>query len=51
MFYVAKKQYGDADSYERKLERVMERLGINEFDYNFDRHGCWVQFKYKGEVY
>jgi hypothetical protein len=48
---VAKKQYGDADSYERKLERVMERLGIKEFDYNFDRHGCWVQFKYKGEVY
>jgi hypothetical protein len=46
-----KKQYGAADLYERKLERVMERLGIEKYNYNFDRHGCWVEFYYKGEFY
>jgi hypothetical protein len=45
------KQYGSAQSYEAKLLRVMERLGVKDYDYNFDRHGCWVQFKYRGEVY
>lgn len=49
----AKKQYGDSDSYERKLERVMERLGIGakDFNYNFDRFGCWVEFRYRNELY
>lgn len=45
------KQYGSAQSYEAKLSRVMERLGVKDYDYNFDRHGCWVQFKYRDEVY
>lgn len=45
------KQYGSADSYERKLERVIERLGADSPDYNWDRHGCWVQFRLKGELY
>lgn len=48
---MAKKQYGDAGSYEAKLSRVMERLGVKEYDYNFDRHGCWIQFNYRGEMY
>ncbi|HBV87049.1 MAG TPA: hypothetical protein DEF42_10450 [Desulfosporosinus sp.] len=47
----AKKQYGDSDSYERKLERVMERIGVKEFTYNFDRFGCWVEFRYQNELY
>lgn len=38
------KQYSSAQSYEAKLTRVTECLGIKEYDYNFDRHGCWVQF-------
>ncbi|WP_291350400.1 hypothetical protein [Desulfosporosinus sp.] len=46
-----KKQYGDSDSYERKLERVMERIGVKEFIYNFDRFGCWVEFRYQNELY
>lgn len=45
------KQYGPAQSYEAKLARVMERLGVKEYDYNFDRHGCWVSFRYKNEMY
>ncbi|WP_083521234.1 hypothetical protein, partial [Alicyclobacillus kakegawensis] len=39
--------------YERKLKTVMERFGVPEedYDYNWDRHGCWVQFRLKGELY
>ncbi len=46
-----KKKYGDSDSYERKLERVMERIGVKEFTYNFDRHGCWIEFQYRNDLY
>lgn len=48
---MAKKQYGPADQYERKLEKVMERLGVESYDFNWDRHGCWVEFRYRGELY
>lgn len=47
----AKKQYGGSDSYERKLERVMERIEVKEFTYNFDRFGCWVEFRYRNDLY
>ena len=46
-----KKRYASADQYETKLARVMERLGVEEYDWNWDRHGCWVQFRYRGELY
>lgn len=46
-----KKQYGDVGSYEAKLARVMDRFGIDDYNYNFDRFGCWVEFRYKGELY
>jgi hypothetical protein len=45
------KQYATADQYEKKLEKVMERLNANELNYNFDRHGCWIEFRYKGNLY
>lgn len=48
---VLPKQYASGLSYEKKLERVMERLGIKEFNYNYDRFGSWVEFRYKGELY
>lgn len=48
---MANKQYGPAKNYESKLVRVMERLGVKEYDYNFDRHGCWVEFRYRNEPY
>lgn len=47
----AKKQYASADNYERKLERIMKRFGAVEYDYNFDRHGAWVQFRMRGQLY
>lgn len=47
-----RKQYADAGYYEKKLFRVMERLNIGEqFSYNFDRFGAWVEFRYKGKLY
>lgn len=51
-----RKQYADAGSYEVKLGRVMERLGVTQdglqhHEYNWDRHSAWIQFAYKGELY
>lgn len=46
-----KKQYADVDFYERKLHTVMERLGASEYNWNWDRHGGHVDFRYKNEWY
>ena len=48
---MAKKSYGPADTYERKLARVMERLEVEDYNWNWDRHGCWIEFRLKGELY
>lgn len=45
------KQYAEAASYESKLEKVMVRLGVEKYNYNWDRWSCWVEFMYKGQVY
>lgn len=45
------KQYGNADQYEKKLEKVMERFSVKEFNFNWDRFGCWIEFRYKGQLY
>ena len=47
----AKKIYAEVDFYERKLRTVMERLGVDDVNWNWDRHGGWVDFQYKGEWY
>jgi len=47
----SKKQYGPADQYERKLEKVMERLEVEDYNFNWDRWSCYVEFRYKGELY
>lgn len=46
-----RKQYADVDHYERKLATVMERLGVVEYNWNYDRHGGHVDFRYKNEWY
>jgi hypothetical protein len=46
-----KKQYADADVYERKLDKVMERFGTTDYTFNWDRFGSWVEFRYKGKLY
>ena len=45
------KQYAPAENYEAKLEKVMARLGIEKYNYNWDRFSCWVEFQYKGQLY
>ncbi|MFV0352278.1 MAG: J domain-containing protein [Oscillospiraceae bacterium] len=37
--------------YEKKLKTVMERLGVNQYSYDWTRHDCYVQFAYKGQNY
>lgn len=46
-----RKQYGPAPEYERKLARVMERLGVKEFTFDYSRREAWVQFRYKDGLY
>lgn len=48
---MGRKQYADPDFYERKLNRVMDRLGADEWNYNWDRHGSWIEFRYRGELH
>ena len=48
---MSKKQYAAADPYEAKLKKVMARLDVEEYDYDWSRRGCWVSFTYKGGYY
>jgi len=45
------KQYAAPETYEAKLEKVMARLGVEEYDYDWSRFECWVSFVYKGQPY
>ena len=45
------KQYAEPAAYEAKLEKVMTRLGVDRYDYNWDRYACWVEFWYKNQLY
>lgn len=48
---MSKKMYASADEYERKLRRVMDRLGVTDYQFNWSRSDAWVQFRYKGNLY
>lgn len=45
------KQYGAPENYEVKLERVMKRLEVENYNYDWSRFECWVEFTYKGNRY
>lgn len=45
------KKYAEPERYDAKLEKVMERLGVERYDYNWDRFASWVEFYYKGAPY
>lgn len=45
------KQYADPATYEAKLEKVMGRLGVESYDYDWSRFECWVSFTYKSQPY
>lgn len=45
------KQYAEPAQYEAKLEKVMSRLGVDNYNYDWSRFSCWVEFTYKGQYY
>lgn len=45
------RQYAAPETYEAKLEKVMGRLGVEQYDYDWSRFECWVSFTYKGQPY
>jgi len=45
------KRYAEPSTYEAKLEKVMGRLGVEWFDYDWSRRECWIEFRYKGAPY
>lgn len=47
----ATKKYTDPEFYEKKLSKVMERFGVDSYDWDYNRSGGWVQFTYKSQVY
>lgn len=47
----AKKQYADVSTYEQKLKRVMVRLGVEKYEYDWTRQSAYVQFFYKNQWY
>ncbi len=48
---MAGKRYASADVYERKLKRIMERLEVSDYNFNWDRHEAWIEFRLCGELY
>lgn len=46
-----KKYSGDTAVYEKKLERVMGRLGVTEYNYDWNRNSCYVEMLYGNRVY
>lgn len=47
----AKKLYADIGFYEEKLPRIMERLGVEKYEYDWTRQTAYVQFFYKNRWY
>lgn len=45
------KQYASTEHYEKKLKSVMERFGAEWFNYDWGRHGGWIEFRIDGELY
>lgn len=45
------RHYGDPADYERKLSRVMERFAVGRFNFNYDRHGAFVEFWRRDQYY
>lgn len=45
------KQYAGPEFYEKKLIKVIERLSAEDLNYDWGRHGGWVEFRYRGHLY
>ncbi|KHF39138.1 hypothetical protein LQ50_17055 [Halalkalibacter okhensis] len=52
MFKIFKTSYSkEQDLCERKLVRIMKRLNVAYFDYNWDRTSCYIEFRYHETLY
>ena len=47
----ARKQYADIDTYINKLKRVIERLNVSQYDYDWTKNSAYVKFFYKNQWY
>lgn len=48
---MSEKKYTDIEYYEDKLQRVMERFGAEEYNFDWSRRGGWVEFRINGSLY
>lgn len=48
---MASKQYSNNVNYEKKLQGIMERFGVDEYNYDWTRQDCFVEFRLKGQYY
>lgn len=48
---MGERKYSASVNYETKLKTVMERLGIEKFDYDWSRRDCYVECRYHGKSY
>lgn len=48
---MAERKHGPASIYEYKLQQVMKRLEVEDYNFNWDRWSAWVEFVYHGELY
>lgn len=46
-----KKKYFDIKNYENKLNRVMERFGVDTYNYGWNKDSCFIEFTYKNQNY
>jgi hypothetical protein len=43
--------YKEQEMYEKKLIKVMKRLKIEEYNFNWDRSSCFIEFQYEENLY
>lgn len=48
---MTKKYSGGFKEYENKLKRVMSRMGIEKFNYDWSRTDCFIEFTYHNQFY
>lgn len=48
---MAKVYSGSYDDYEKKLKRVMERMGVDKYNYDWNRQECYIEFTYHSQFY
>lgn len=51
IFKIFKIKKDEQDICERKLIRMMKRLNVSYFDYNWDRSSCYIEFRYQDVLY